>query len=288
MSSAKEENLENFMTAKYEEIAEESFHVASDGSEIRVLTSKAQEKPGIGYTLLLLPGWNTVVLAWDEVLMEASKDFDIVYLDSREKGSSKLAKKSKNDANRHSSDIQEVLKKLKLDESKLIIFTSSFSVFLAADGLAKKKFGSFFTIFLGPSRRFNMPPTTRYIMHVLPNFVLDITKPFWKWWIRKRKSEDPEQAAKYIRALDEADAKKWRSVAKRFAFGHFGETYKKIESQVVVIGMEKDKMHKSEEAKSISDFMKNSTYIDMETNKKTHTSEMVEEIRKLITKYESK
>ena len=286
--SSKEENLNKFMKAEYEIIADESYFLVSDGSEIRVLSSKPQDKPGNGYTLLLLPGWNTVVPGWDEVLMEAAKDFEVLYIESREKGSSKLARKTRNDPDRHSSDIQEVLNKSNVNQKKLIIFTSSFSVFLAADGLAKNKFDSFFTIFLGPSWKFNMPPTTRYIMHVLPNFFFTPSKPIWRWWIKKRKSEDPEQAAKYVRALEEADVKKWRTVAKRFAFANFKGTYEKIENHIIVVGMEKDKMHKSEEAKDIENFLSNSTYIDMGTNKKTHSAEMVEEIRKLIKKFEAK
>ena len=95
--SSKEENLNKFMKAEYEKIADESYFLVSDGSEIRVLSSKPQDKPGNGYTLLLLPGWNTVVPGWDEVLMEAAKDFEVLYIESREKGSSKLARKTRND-----------------------------------------------------------------------------------------------------------------------------------------------------------------------------------------------
>ena len=284
----KKENLNKYMQAEYEKIADENFFLASDGSEIRVLTSKPQEKLSNGYTLLLLPGWNTVVPGWDKVLMEATRDFDILYLESREKGSSKLVKKPKNNPDRLSSDIQEVLNEFKINQKKLIIFSSSFSILFAADGLAKNKFESFLTIFLGPSWRLTMPPLTRYIMFVLPSSLLGPTRPIWRWWIKRRKSEDPEQAAKYIRALEEADAKKWGTVAKRFAFVRFRDTYEKIEDHIVVIGMEKDKMHKAQEAKDISNLLKNSTYIDMETNKKTHSVEMVEEIRRLITQFEAK
>ena len=282
MNSNASDSFEKFMTSKYEKLAEEKYFTVSDGSELRVLLSKAQDETSTGFTFLLIPGWNTVVPGWEEVLLEAMKDFDIIYIETREKGSSKLNKKTKNNPNRLSSDIQEILEKLNIEQEKLITFTSSFSVFVAADGLASKKFDPYLTFFLGPSWRFNMPPTVRYIMFVLPNITLNITKPFWRWWIRKRKSEDPEQAAKYIRALEEADAAKWRSVSRRYAFTHFGETYRKIESKVIVIGMEKDKMHKAEEAKNICQCLQNSLYIDMGTNKLTHSAEMIKKIRTII------
>jgi hypothetical protein len=280
--SNSEDPVNKFMTSKYEKLAEEIFVKVSDGSELRILRSKAQEKPNTGFTFLLIPGWNTVVPGWDEVLLDAMKDFDLVYLETREKGSSRLNKKTKQNPDRFSSDVKEIIEKLEIDQNKLIIFTSSFGVFFVADGLATKKFDAVLTFFLGPSWKFNMPPTTRYIMHVLPNFMLDVTKPIWRWWIKKRKSEDPEQAAKYLRALEEADAAKWRAVASKFAFADFGDAYKKIESKVIIVGMEKDKMHKAEEAKNISERLKDASYIDMGTNKVTHSAPMVDKVRELI------
>ncbi|NPD90360.1 MAG: hypothetical protein HGN29_16730 [Asgard group archaeon] len=278
--------IKKFMTSKYEKLAQERYFTVSDGSELRVLLSNAQITTSSGFTLLLIPGWNTVVPSWEEVLLEAMKDFDIIYIETREKGSSKLNKKTKNNPDRFSSDVKEILEELGIEQNKLVIFASSFGVFFVADGLASEKYNPFLTFFLGPSLKFNMPPTTKYIMHVLPNVTLELTKPIWRWWIRTRKSENPEQAAKYIRALEEADASKWRSVSKRFNFVHFGETYKEIKSKVIVIGMEKDKMHKAEEARSISQYITNSAYIDMGTNKLTHSIEMVEKIRTLIKKKE--
>ena len=84
--------------------------------------------------------------------------------------------------------------------------------------------------------------------------------------------------------LEEADAAKWRAVASRFAFVHFGETYRDIENKIIIVGMEEDKMHKAEEAKNIFECLKNASYIDMGTNKLTHSAPMVEKVRELISK----
>ncbi len=286
MTSSSERTYDYIMKAKFEELSEEMYIKVSDGSEIRVLLSKANEKSKNGYTICFIAGWNTVVPGWDAVLLEAMKDFHIIYIETREKGSSRLVKKTKSTPERLASDVQEVFAQLDVDEEKLIVFTSSFGVFVAGSGLADKKFNPFLNIFLGPSWKFNMPTGTRYIMYVLPNILYGISKPIWKWWIRKFKSEDPEQAAKYIRAIDEADVAKWRSAAYGFAFWNYREMYERINSFVVVVGMEKDKMHKSKEAKDISELLKNSTYIDLGTNKNTHSANMAIAIRELVSKYD--
>ena len=43
--------------------------------------------------------------------------------------------------------------------------------------------------------------------------------------------------------------------------------------------MEKDKMHEREISMRIHKRMKNSTYIDLQTNKKTHSAEIIKVIR---------
>ena len=72
--------LSKYKVTKYEKIAEESYVRMSDGSEVKTLQTKAEKNNFNGYTFLLIPGWATTVPGWDEMLMEASKDFNILYI----------------------------------------------------------------------------------------------------------------------------------------------------------------------------------------------------------------
>ncbi|NHJ38906.1 MAG: hypothetical protein FK731_02655 [Asgard group archaeon] len=282
MSLSEKEAYKKFLKAEYENYAEERYITVSDGSKIRIFTSKAPKENHNGFNFVLVAGWNTVIPGWDEVLLEAMKDFDIVYIETREKGSSQVVKKARFDFDRFSSDIQEIIEELKIDQKKMILFTSSFGTINSAHGLALKKFSPFLTYFVGPVHKLEMPKGSRIYMYLVPNFLFYATKPIWKWWLRKRKSEDPEQAAKYIRALEEADAKKWRATAYANAWEDILDKYAMIDVRSFVVGMEKDKMHARETSILINDTMKNSTYIDLETNKKTHSAEMIEVVRQHI------
>ena len=64
-------------------------------------------------------------------------------------------------------------------------------------------------------------------------------------------------------------------------------TLKRYE-RVFVVGMEKDKMHEKELSLKIHERLQNSTYIDLETNKKTHSGEMVEVIREHLSEIKNK
>ncbi len=276
------------LVSEFEEKSKEQYIKVSDGSEVKILTTKAPKDTSNGYTFVIIPGWGTVIPGWEEVLMEAIKDFDILYIESREKMSFRPGEgKIKNDVNRLALDVKEIMEHLEVDQSKAVTLTSSFSTLTIADLLGTKKIKPALSVLIGPVYQFNMPPTTRYIMHILPNFLFYVTKPIWKWWVKKYKSEDAVQAAKYIRVLNEADPKKWRAVAKRVCFTKVWDEYRQIEENyIVVIGMEKDKMHTAELSKSIVEAIPDAEYIDMGTNRATHSAEMIELIRELLKKVE--
>ncbi len=284
MMSKQDKLYDEYLVSEFENVAREQYFKTSDGAKIKILTTKAPKKEAIGYTLMLIPGWGSVVPGWEQVIMEAVKDFDILYIESREKGSFHPSKnKTVNDNNRLALDVKEIVEHLKIDQDRLVTLTSSFSTLTIANLLGTKKIKPILNILIGPVYQLNMPPTTRYLMHIVPNFVINWTKPIWRWWLVKYKSEDPVQSAKYFRVLEESDFKKWRAVAKRVCFTKVWDLYKQIEdTRVVIIGMETDKMHTVELAKSILAVIPKAEYIDMKTNRAAHSGELIEVIRKLL------
>ncbi len=275
------------MVAEFEKLAKEEYIKVSDGSEVKILTTKAPKDKANGYILLLVPGWGTVVPGWEDLLMEAVKDFDILYIESREKLSFRPGEgKIKYTVERLALDVQEIIEHLEINQSKLITLTTSFSTLTISDLLGTKKIKPALSVLIGPVYQFDMPPTMRYLMFILPTFIFYITKPFWRWWVKKFKSEDPVQAGKYYRALDEADPKKWRLATKGVRFTKVWDLYRQIEDNyVVVIGMEADKMHSAKLSKKIADTIEDAEYLDMGTNRATHSAEMIVVIRDLMKKF---
>ena len=205
--------FETFMRAKYEDLAESIFLTMSDSTQLRILRSCAPKETRNGYTLFMVAGWGSVVLGWEDVLLEAMKDFDIIYLETREKGSSKLARRTKNNLDRLSSDVKEVLEKLELDLQKLVLFGSSFGATILADGFGNNKFDSCLNVLVAPAIQIDLPPLIRYLVPFFPHWFMPPFKPLIRWWLKRSKSESPEQAAKYIRVMNEAQSKKWKNVA---------------------------------------------------------------------------
>ncbi len=279
---------ELYMESEYEKIADEYFIEMSDGAKLRILRTSAQSETKEPYTLIIIAGWGSVILGWDEVLMDVSRDFNVIYMETREKGSSVLPKKFEKGMDRLAEDLKEVIEQLNLDQSKLILLGSCFGATLISYGLAKKKYSPFLSVIIGPPARFEMPPLTRYIIFLVPPFALKLFRPIAVFWIKKFKTEDPEQAAKYIRVLKEADGKKWKKVVQSLVLPWWWDIYAKIENKVLLIAAEEDKMHNAKDTQKIRELIKNADYLDLGSNKATHSQPLVNALRTYLKQMDKK
>ena len=270
--------------AEYERYAEESYLEMSDGSKLKILRTFAKEDTSNGHTIFVNPAFGSIVLGWDELLIEAMKDFDIVYFESREKGSSKLVKKAKMDMEAYSKDIKEIIRQLKLEEDKLIAFASSSSVPIIAHTIAYNNLQPKLTVFVGPILKIPIPAYMRWMVLILPAFFINLIRVIAFIWVKRKRSESPEQAAKYIRVGNEADPKKWKKGLKYFATVTYEEIYPKIDTKVLVIDESEDKMHETEITSEIASLIPDAELIDLKSNKNTHSKPIVDIIRDRVAK----
>ncbi len=284
MAKKKEKDIEALALSEFEEIAKAVKLVMSDNTPIRVLKTEATAKEKNGLTMIVIAGWGTIVPSWNEFLMEAAKDFDIVYFESREKSSCSLTRKSEVGMERMAYDIKEVIEQLKIDETKLVLFGSCLGATTIIYGLYKQMYNPVMPVLVAPPARFEVPPVLRQLIPVAPAFLLEPIKPIVRYWIRK-KTESPEQAAKYIRNLNEANGRQWKRVGLPLAFKRYWKVFPQVKNKVLLVAAEDDKMHDAEITKKISNMMVNSIYTNLETNKNTHAPIMAETIRKYIPQF---
>jgi hypothetical protein len=270
--------------AEYERYAEESYLEMSDESQLKILRTHAKEDSSNGFTLFVNPAFGSIILGWDELLVDAMKDFDIVYFESREKGSSKLIKKAKMDMEAYSEDIKETIRQLELEEDKLIAFASSSSVPIIAHTIAYNNLQPILTVFVGPILKIPIPAYMRWMILILPAFFVRIIRKLAFVWIKRKKSESPEQAAKYIRVGNEADPKKWKKGLRNFVTVTYENIYPEIDTKVLVVDESKDKMHETEITREIASLIPNAELVDLKTNKNTHSKPIVDLIREFIMK----
>ncbi len=279
------EAMESFKVSEFEKKAESIDLQMSDGATIRVYRSTPPKEDFNGYSIVLSVGWGTVVPAWDSLLLEAIKDFDVVYFESREKGSSVLPKSSEIGMDRMAKDLQEVYEQLEIEEKKLILFGSCIGATTIVYGMYNKMYNPFLPVLIAPPARFEVPPVLRYFIPFGPTFLWKPAQPLLRWWVTKFKSEDARQAAKYLRTLEEADAKKWKRLGLRLAYKRYWKIFPEVKNHVLLVAAESDKMHDAVVTKKVDGMMENSTYINLGSNKDTHAPLMIEIVREYIPKF---
>ncbi len=268
--------------AEYERHAEESYLKMSDGSQLKILRTYAKEETSNGHTIFVIPAFGSIILGWDELLIEAMQDFDVVYFESREKGSSKLVKKAKMDMEIYSEDMKETIRQLKLEENKLITLASSSSVPIIGYTIAYKNLQPKLTVLVGPIMKIPIPTIIRLMALFLPTFFVNLIRKLSFIWIKRKRTATPEQAAKYIRAGKEADPKKWKRGLGYFGTATYEKIYPLIDTKVLVIDESEDKMHETEITREIASLIPNAELIDLKTNKNTHSKPIVDTIREFI------
>ena len=282
------ELMNKLSVSEFEKKAEELRLIMSDGSSIRILRSIPTKDKFNGYSMIVIVGWGTIVPSWDLLLMEAVKDFDVIYIESREKASSILPKGYEVGMDRMVKDIQEVVKQLELDEKKLILLGSCIGATEICYGMFKNMFNPFMPVLIAPPARFEVPPVLRQMIPILPTFLWGIAQPILRWWIIRFKTEDEIQAAKYLRTLEEADVKKWKRQGLRLAYKRYWKIFPEIKNHSLLVAAETDKMHDAKVTRKINDMMQNSIYINLGSNKDTHAPIMVEKVREYIPKFKGK
>ena len=279
------ELLDKYSVSEYEKFAKSQDLIMSDNTSIKVLTSKPEKSKANGYVLFVNPGWSTVVPAWDKFLMEAKKDFEIVYFESREKASSGLTRKSEVGMPRMALDLKEVIEQLKIDEKKLVMFGSCIGATTIVCGLVDKLYNPFLPVLVAPPARFEYPEFHRPFIAISPHWLLNIAKPLGRLWIIKSKSDNPEQSAKYIRALEEADGFKWKKMGLKLAYKRYWKVFPLVENHVLLVAAEKYKMHDAKVTRKVKDLIKNAQYIDLKSNENTHSKVMIDTIREYLPKF---
>jgi pimeloyl-ACP methyl ester carboxylesterase len=274
-----------FMPLKidFEDDSEKTYLTMEDGTQILAMHTYPNKEYHNGFTLMLIAGWGSIPPGWKDFIEEAKKDFNFIYLETREKDSSIFPKKpQRGGITLLSSDLASVISQLNLDQNKLLLFGSCMGANLIADGLAKDKFNPLISFLAGPQPEWPLPRGARTLMGLGTRHTLTPIRPILRFWIKNTLKNSPEAAAKYVRVINEASPLKWWWIGKPIALEKYMPLYEKIRKPVVIIAEEGDEMHLPEETKEIARSIPDSVLISMPSNLATHSDLMIRRIREFL------
>jgi len=254
---------------------------------LRVITfspSQQDKNPAI----VFVPGLVSLMEGWREVLLEMTKDFTVYYIETREKITSKVKGKVDYSLEAIGQEIAALVSHFNLESRGCILFGSSLGATAILESSRFLEIDPLCLVLIGPNAVFRIPKFYRFIIRVFhPGFYL-LFKPVVKWYLKTFRLDtkaDYAQYEKYCQALDAADPWKLKKAAIAFSRYEVWSLLASIDYPTLIIGASRDTLHEPENLEKMVSMMKEAVYLDLETNKLTHSSGMVREMRKYIARF---
>jgi len=268
------------------------YYTMSDGTQIRVLEFDLAEKPN-EYVIILIPGFLTVFQSWQRVMELLTPNYRVLYIETREKVSSNVPRKLERKIRLTdiAHDLMDLFPQLDLDEQKFICLTSSLGGNVLTEALSKKWLNPTGAIMVGPAIEIHLSLFVVVMSAIIPNFIKKtIMVPSIKWYMKRvyvNTDAEPEQLDKYIRAFEEANLRKAMPLMRRFYRYNIWDMPANVETPTLLLGASTDKMHAAQECLRTHELMLNSIYVDLGSNKATHSDPLIEELEKFIIRLEN-
>ena len=263
---------------------EEMISVSSDVS-LRVFTFTPAVQ-GKNPVVVFVAGWISLMSGWGRVLREMTKDFQVYYIETREKISSRVQGKVEYSAETIGQDIVSLISHFDLKNQDYILFGSSLGATAILDCCRFLKSIPLCLVLVGPNAEFRVPKIWKGVVRLFYPPLYQLVKPSVKWHLRTFRmnvDSDPAQYQKYCTALDSADPRKLKKAAMSLWNYKVWDLLEDIEYPTLIIGASKDKLHEPENLGKMVSMMKHATYLDLGTNQLTHSEGMVEAMRHYIS-----
>ena len=263
-------------------VADEHWIEVEPGVSIRVLVWDAEEAgPGSG-TVVMVPGWGSLFEGWRPLVTEWVKSRHLIYIETREKASSKFNRRiSKDDFSieRHSKDITAVLEALDIDQPDIDWYSSSLGSTLLIDAFEKGDLGGRSSVLLAPNPDFRFPLWSRMIIYSPLPMVAFRKMVGFVAWVVNRRTEEEGQKVRYRRALLAQDVPRMLLSA-RWNLGYsLPEDLSRIEVPCAVMTATSDTLHDFDKVQRIADSIPNCRMIKVPSNQYAHEPDVLREIR---------
>ncbi len=279
---ATEENLPDFCARGAR--AEESYWQAEPGVLLRIVhffpAHPSQRPP-----LVFVAGWISKLFAWREVLRELTRDFEIFYIETREKISSKIRGKVGYGVEEIGHDLVALIPQLGLPEKGYLLMGSSLGATAILDCAAALDPHPLALILVAPNAVFRVPWWGLALIRIFPPRLYLVFKPFIKWYLRSFRlnvRDDYAQYEKYSNSLDAADP--WKLKKGIFSLAKYAvwDKLETVHCPVLIVGASKDKLHEPENLKKMVTLLPNARYVDLETNQGTHSTKLAQATRDFL------
>jgi len=258
----------------------------SEGISLRVMTFTPAVDMGYP-TILFVAGWITQLRAWKSVLRELTKDFRVVYAETREKVSSGVSRREEYSIEAIGHDLVGLVEQLGLPPGWYVPFGSSLGATAIVDCYSALTSKPLAAILVSPNTVFRVPRSWMIIVTMFYPGLYALIKPAVKWYLKNFRLDvesDREQYDKYCSALDAADPWKLKKAVLSVSKYAIWDRLDLLDCPTLLVGASRDVLHEPENFRAMVSKIRNATTVDLETNKRTHSEEVAHETRAFLTR----
>jgi hypothetical protein len=255
-------------------------YVPVDDGEIRVVHVKP-EKTINKRILVFMPGWGVLTSGF-HVLYETLYDcVEFYYIESREKGTSKLDKKKANmSIEQMAKDVQDALTFLDLPRKDFVFVTPCWGATIIFIGLLNKTIEIPSIVVFDPMHKLWFNKFINTISPAIPVWLANILKPPLKFFalLGMKEKAQKKRSEEFI---DNADIWKWKNAAHAVKdlelFGMLGD----IEQEIIVFNATSDRIHNQSDYPKLAKELPNGRFFFMNTDESNRERLMSGVIREL-------
>lgn len=236
-------------------------------------------------TVVFVAGWMTQLESWFEVLQEMTRDFPVIYVETREKKSSRIQGRAGFGVGDIGGDVVRIVGHFGLRDRGYLIVASSLGATAVMDRHQDFKTRPRTLVMVNPNAVFRIPAFWKWVVRLFFPPLLKVFRPVVKWYLRTFRLDirsDPAQYKKYCATLDNADPWKTKQTAMAIWDYRIWDKLGSLRIPTLIVGASRDKLHEPENMERMVSLVPGATYLDLETNARNHSRELVEEIRRYL------
>lgn len=238
--------------------------------------------------VVMVGGFSTIIYSLRKIIRELTRDFPVFYIETREKPSSVISGIVSYGIPAMGSDLVTIIGKLGLEDGNYILMGNSFGATAIADGFSNLEAKPRFILFMQPTPVFHYPGWSLVLIRGFGVSLSHIIRPLAIWYLtrfRINRKGDPEMVKISAEALKNADPRKLRNTVLAIANYQVWDRLGTITCPVLIIAASKDSFHYHDEITGMVSMIPDCSLIDLETNDRTHGTEMALIITSLAEKY---
>lgn len=256
----------------------DEFHVQTSAGDFLKLIRLNPVKDSSKTRLLIVAGLSTVVESFAPFLAAISLHFEVHYLETREKQSSRLKNYRQFDMNWFSEDLASVFQKIYPENSTVAIVGYSLGAAIVIDAFVKLKRKPDAMVLLSPTTGFEHYPKWSFLLlRSCTRWNEKWLKAIAKWYIGNyvvKKHADPEMYKISMRAIDSAVPSKIKRTILSNRSYTAANQFQYINCKTLVVSTSKDGIHQHESCIHIANSIRGARLIDLETNDRSHGIEL--------------